>query len=209
MRAEPVAEKSHPVPRDLKTAGRKLWRSTVDAYVLEEHELGLLREACRTADALDALQAVVAADGVLDESPHGQRAHPALVELRLQRVCFARLVAQLGMPTGGQDADAPSAAKQQRRSTRGVYGITGGGVVRRREPERTDWTAQLMDSTRWPQCPRWDRGTQACVCWWSEQQQQWLDAGNAWPGGEGRVLTDLLEMQRRHACRQPWDQTAV
>lgn len=112
---------THPTPRGLKAAGRRLWRATVDEFELAEHELGLLREACRTADALDALQAVLDRDGVIDESPQGRRAHPALVELRQQRITFARIIAQLGIPIGDED----QAPKPQRRATRGVYGITG------------------------------------------------------------------------------------
>ena len=91
-------------------------------FELEEHELGMLREACRTADAIDGLQAAVDRDGLLNVSPQGLRAHPALVELRQQRICFARLVAQLGLPTG-DEASAPAAG--QRRATRGVYGSRG------------------------------------------------------------------------------------
>lgn len=114
--------RKHPVPGGLKASGRKLWRSTVDDFELEEHELSILREACRTADGIDGLQAAVDRDGVLSESSQGVRAHPALVELRQQRICFARLVAQLGLPTGDEDA---AATHGQRRATRGVYGITG------------------------------------------------------------------------------------
>jgi hypothetical protein len=56
-------ERLHPAPRGLKASGRRLWKSTVDVFVLEEHELGILREACRTADAIDGLQAAVTATG--------------------------------------------------------------------------------------------------------------------------------------------------
>jgi hypothetical protein len=118
-----VAEVAHPVPDGLKAGGRRLWESTVGGFVLEEHELGLLQEACRTADACDDLQAVVDADGVLNSSSQGVRAHPALVELRHQRICLARLVAQLGLPTG--DEEAEDGASRQRRAARGVYGIRG------------------------------------------------------------------------------------
>ncbi len=54
----------------------------LDEYELEEHELLLLREMVRTVDTLDALEARVAADGVLLGSSQGERAHPALVEAR-------------------------------------------------------------------------------------------------------------------------------
>ena len=115
-------QREHPVPRGLRASGRLLWRSTVTDFELEQHELSILREACRTADGIDGLQAAVDRDGVLNESSQGIRAHPALVELRQQRICFARLVAQLGLPTGDQDAEAGGS---QRRAMRGVYGITG------------------------------------------------------------------------------------
>lgn len=69
---------------------------------MADHELGTLREACRTATAIDALQAVVDRDGVMNESSQGLRAHPALVELRQQRICFSRLVAALAIPAPGR-----------------------------------------------------------------------------------------------------------
>ena len=74
-------------------AGSKPWRAVLDEYELEEHELLLLREMVRTVDTLDALEARVAADGVLLGSSQGERAHPALVEARQQRLTLARLQA--------------------------------------------------------------------------------------------------------------------
>ncbi|MGH3967730.1 MAG: terminase [Mycobacterium sp.] len=110
-------------PSGLHWSGRRLWEATVGEYELTEHETGLLLQACRTVDALDALQARLDADGPMVESPQGLRAHPALPELRQQRVALARLVAALGLPTGVVD-EGP---KRQRRSARGVYNITTGG----------------------------------------------------------------------------------
>ncbi|BBY52940.1 hypothetical protein MKOR_01910 [Mycolicibacillus koreensis] len=113
-------------PRGLKAAGRRLWRSTVERFVLAEHELVLLREACRTADALDALQSHVDSEGVLDESPQGRRAHPALVEIRQQRALFGRILAQLGVPTGDEsDDESDEGTRRGRRPAPPVYGITG------------------------------------------------------------------------------------
>lgn len=109
-----------PVPAGVTGSGRPLWTSTVAQFELDEHELGILREACRTADAIDKLQAVVDRDGVLDSSPQGVRAHPALVELRAQRLCFAKLVAQLGIPV---DEPAPGRAKHRGVSRYGVKGV--------------------------------------------------------------------------------------
>jgi hypothetical protein len=105
-------------PRGLRAAGRELWRSTMAGYELSAHERGLLLQACRTADALDGLQNVVDADGPMDESPQGRRVHPALAELRQQRMAFARLVAALGLPTG-----VTGEQPQRRRGARGVYDI--------------------------------------------------------------------------------------
>ncbi|OZE81930.1 terminase [Rhodococcus sp. 15-649-1-2] len=100
-------------PAGLKDSGAALWASTTGAFDLEPHELTTLREVCRTVDAIDALQSVVDRDGVMNESAQGVRAHPALVELRQQRLALTKLVAALAIP-----ADAlPGQAKQ--------YGIKG------------------------------------------------------------------------------------
>ena len=66
-----------------------------------------------------------------------------------------------------------------------------------------------MDAKRWPQCPRWDGGSQPCVCWFSRQQRQFVDAGNEWPGGEVGMLADYLEMQRVHDCNEPIDWSVI
>ncbi|KZF00879.1 terminase [Rhodococcus sp. EPR-157] len=100
-------------PTGLKRRGAALWRSMTTAFDLEQHELTTLREVCRTVDAIDALQAVVDRDGVMNESAQGVRAHPALVELRQQRLALTKLVAALAIP-----ADAlPAPVKR--------YGIQG------------------------------------------------------------------------------------
>ena len=59
----------------------------------------LLEECCRTLDDLDALRKAVDAEGVTVEGSARQpRAHPALVELRQQRVALGRLLSQLALP---------------------------------------------------------------------------------------------------------------
>lgn len=116
-----MAANPPPAASGLKASGRRLWKASVDVFDLDEHELALLREACRTLDSLDALQAAVDQDGVVVESPQGVKAHPALVEVRQQRITYARLIAQLGIPASDED----KAGLSQRRPARGVYGITG------------------------------------------------------------------------------------
>lgn len=104
-------------PRGLKATGKGLWSWYASNFMLSEGELAVLRELCRTADGLDQLQAAVDRDGVLAESSQGVRVHPALVELRQQRITFARLQAALKVDEN-EAADLPRV-----RAPRGVYGV--------------------------------------------------------------------------------------
>jgi len=114
-------------PAELRTSGRKLWRSVQAEYALEEHERALLLEMCRTVDSLDHLAAVVAAEGELVTTRLGeQKAHPALVESRQLKVAFARLSAALRLPAGDENDTQAGARRPQRRAgVRGVYGVKG------------------------------------------------------------------------------------
>ncbi len=115
-----MATKAPAPPSDLRRSGRALWRDVLERYELDRHELTILREACRTADALDGLQALLDAEGMMSESSQGPRIHPALPEARQQRVVFARLLTALRVPTGEEDGRT-----QTRGNVRGVYGIRG------------------------------------------------------------------------------------
>jgi hypothetical protein len=108
-------------PAGLGKTGRALWRAVMRDFALDEHETTILREACRTADSLDALQVLLEAEGLMSETSQGPRIHPALVELRQQRVTFARLLTALRIPIGEADAGRT----QARGGTRGVYGLRG------------------------------------------------------------------------------------
>ncbi len=99
-------------PAGLKAGGRKLWRSVTDDYELGEHELVVLLEAARTVDALAELERIITDEGVLNVSPQGVRAHPALVEARQQRVTLAKLVASLRIPL--EDEQSAGRLPQQR-----------------------------------------------------------------------------------------------
>jgi hypothetical protein len=106
------------VPAGTGTAGRRLWRAILGEYEFEEHELLQLREIVRTVDLLDELQRRVKKDGPVVESPQGSKAHPALVEMRQQRVALARLMAALRLPAGEQEGDR---RPQRRTGVRGIY----------------------------------------------------------------------------------------
>jgi hypothetical protein len=111
-------------PSGTRASGRRLWASIVTVYELEEHELALLREAVRTVDTLDRLDALVRADGGMIDTPTGVKVHPGLVEARQLRIALARLLAALRLPDG--EVGAESQGRRQRRAgARGVYGIRG------------------------------------------------------------------------------------
>jgi hypothetical protein len=111
--ARPVA------PAGVGTEGRRLWSAVTREYDLSEHELVLLRRAVRVADACGSLQAVVDVEGVMV----GDRAHPALVELRQQSITLARLLVALRIPA--DDAGGDAKPRSQRRGTRGFYLLDG------------------------------------------------------------------------------------
>ena len=110
-------------PSGLRPPGRRLWASVLDEYDLEEHELALLVEAVRTIDLLDLLDARVRDDGPIVVSPQGDKAHPAAVEARQQRIALARLLAGLRLPAGQEDDRQAGARPQRRVGARGVYGV--------------------------------------------------------------------------------------
>jgi hypothetical protein len=110
-------------PAGLRKSGRALWRAVLEDYALDTHEETILREACRTADSLDALQTLLDNEGMTAQTSQGMRVHPALVELRQQRIAFARLLTALRIPAG---EETQTGRTQHRGGPRGVYGIAGG-----------------------------------------------------------------------------------
>ncbi len=111
-------------PRGAGAAGRRLWRAVLGEFELAEHELTLLRQAVRVADLCEHLQQRVDEEGPV----LGDRAHPALVELRQQRILLARLIVALRVPLGEEEEAKSAASRSQRRGLRGVYGIRGGAA---------------------------------------------------------------------------------
>lgn len=114
-------------PEGCGASGLALWRSVLDAYQLEQHEIALLREMARTVDTLDELAAIVANEGAMVPGPGlTQRVHPAIVEARALRLALARLSASLRLPAG-EEGDEPAHLRrpQRRGGARGAYGIRG------------------------------------------------------------------------------------
>ncbi len=117
-----MSAKPDRVPVGTGLVGKRLWRSVLDEYELEEHELALLREAVRTVDLLDALEGAVKAEGAVIEAQGGVKAHPAVVEARQQRIALARLLAALRLPAG-EEAPGADRRPQRRMGVRGTYGM--------------------------------------------------------------------------------------
>lgn len=105
-------------PKGLRRSGRALWRAVLREYDLDQHEVVLLREAGRTADLIDELQATIDRDGIMGQTSQGPRVNPCAAELRQQRIAFARLLTALRIPAGEQDG-----RDQVRGTMRGVYRI--------------------------------------------------------------------------------------
>src|SRR6476659_6091373 len=98
-------------PPGLGAAGRRLWSAVVDDFELAEHETVLLEQICHTIDAISALQQRLNDADVLDERYNG-RVHPALPELRAQRLALGRLLGALNIP-GLQAEGKPKRRRDQ------------------------------------------------------------------------------------------------
>jgi len=113
-------------PTGCKRAGRKIWTAIVENFELEQHEMALLEQAVRVADICADLQAALDADGLIVDGQRGPKSHPALAELRQQRLTLARLLSTLRVPLG---EESPTRSKQgtprlQRRGgARGIYSV--------------------------------------------------------------------------------------
>ncbi|MCZ7526566.1 MAG: terminase [Acidimicrobiia bacterium] len=118
------AESTPRPPKGTGPAGRKLWRSILARYEMDEHEMVLLRELVRVVDRLDELHALVARDGLMVDGPGGlDRIHPAAVESRQLAITEARLIA-------AQDARvAPGTAPASGRGPR-VYSLADHRMAR-------------------------------------------------------------------------------
>jgi hypothetical protein len=100
-------------PRGTGVAGKVIWQAISESFDLEPHELAVLRQIAVVADRISDLDKAVSRDGVLI----GDRAHPALVESRLQRITLGRLLAVLRLP------DLENGRPQRRAGFRTAYRI--------------------------------------------------------------------------------------
>ena len=105
-------------PQGLGRAGSALWKQMVSPDLeFSESELVTATLACRQADDLAALEALLAERGMVTVGSKGQpRLSPIVSELRQQRLTLNRLVAALSAPEPGEDAALTSAQRKARRA---------------------------------------------------------------------------------------------
>ena len=108
-----MAEKKPAPPAGVGAPAARLWRDVLDRYELSAHEVSLLREVVRVVGRLEALEAVVRADGPMDPAGTG-RVHPALVEARQQQLALAKLVGALRLPDEGSASGGSSLSDAMR-----------------------------------------------------------------------------------------------
>lgn len=113
-------------PQSLDQAGRTLWRSFTGPYELAPAEAELLRQACRVADNLARIDAVLMDSELVVEGYGGQpRAHPLLAVSADQRRVLDALFRSMALPmpdetTGRRRSPAAVASAQARwRAQRG------------------------------------------------------------------------------------------
>jgi hypothetical protein len=104
-------------PEGLKIGGKRLWNRVAGPFELEQHELSLLLQACRTVDLLDRLQKVLDEGDVVISSSQGLKANPAAVEFRQQALALARLMGALAVPSEEESAP-PQYARARLRATK-------------------------------------------------------------------------------------------
>lgn len=102
-------------PAGLNLAGRRLWLDVVADLELAAHELRVLRDACAVADTIAALERALPAATLVTAGPRGGLTlHPAVAELRMQRIALASLLSKIKVPP--RDAAAKSAETPESRS---------------------------------------------------------------------------------------------
>lgn len=105
-------------PEGLKDAGRALWASYAD-YQLRPDERVHLRNACRTADMVAALESRWVEQGCPDVTTGsmGQEViHPLIGELRMQQDALDRAIARIKLPDDAAEGPAESSSDKARRA---------------------------------------------------------------------------------------------
>jgi P27 family predicted phage terminase small subunit len=86
-------------PRNLKKAGKNLWQSVADTFVLEEHDITLLTALCETLDRKNLAEQELKTAGALTfTNRYGEkRPHPAVAIVRDCNALMAKLRRELNL----------------------------------------------------------------------------------------------------------------
>lgn len=106
------------IPEGLNDAGRELWKSYGE-LVLRPDERVHLRNACRTADMIAALESRWVEQGCPDVTTGsmGQEViHPLIGELRMQKDALDRAIARIKLVDDVSDAPQESSSDKARRA---------------------------------------------------------------------------------------------
>ena len=103
-------DKLPPAPTGSQAPGRRLWRSVVQKYKLDEHETALLTEAVRTVDVLAELDVAVRRDGVTVETPQGLRLTPQWWRLEVSGWCWRGCWQRCACPKRNRQRDVLNVA---------------------------------------------------------------------------------------------------
>lgn len=97
-------------PAGLGRAGRALWRDIAAEFELDVRELAVLAAACRQADDVARLEALIEEQGAVVTGSAGQpKLSPAFAEVRQGRLALGRLLGDLALPN-----DTPTTARSSR-----------------------------------------------------------------------------------------------
>jgi P27 family predicted phage terminase small subunit len=95
-------------PSHLSPSAQDWWRTTLDAYILQEHHLRLLQLCCEAWDRSQAARAQIDREGLtVPGREGGMRPHPAIAIERDARLAVSRLVRELDL-----DAEPPASDRR-------------------------------------------------------------------------------------------------
>lgn len=94
------------VPKNLKSEGRKFWRSVLGEYQFEKsHDFELLQQAAQCIDRLTECQETIERDGMFQKNRYGQTVeNPALKVEKDQNRLFLSIVRELGLTLNRENA---------------------------------------------------------------------------------------------------------
>lgn len=115
-----------PAPKGLKTAGRKLWKATVESFELRQDEQEVLRAVCAEADLIARMEEELAGAPLTVKGSMGQLVpHPLVTELRQHRATMATLLRGMKLP----DEAGDGASNQQREAAQSRWAAAHGSAA--------------------------------------------------------------------------------